>query len=73
MDDSEYYAMMRRQYSHSAGGFAAKVPVKRKNSSATLKTPGSFSQWEKKYGHEDAEMFEERNAENDSIEHKQDL
>lgn len=67
MDDSEYYAMMRRQYSHSAGGFQAKVPVKKKEASAALKTPGTFSQWAMKYGHEDAEMFEERNEEREDL------
>ncbi|MCI7397683.1 MAG: hypothetical protein MST12_00935 [Spirochaetia bacterium] len=66
MDDSEYYAMMRRQYSS---------PIriqKKKHDSAETKnetkkqegiTPGTFSEWSKKYGHEDAEMFYERNNE----------
>ncbi len=60
MDDNEYYSMMRRQYSN---------PIRiRKNSSSAFsesqgQTPGSFKSWEKKYGHEDAEMFLERNTE----------
>ncbi|MCQ2242063.1 hypothetical protein [Treponema sp.] len=59
MDDSEYYAMMRRQYSN---------PIKiqkstQKKETDQNKTPGTFSSWEKKYGHEDAEMFLERNLE----------
>ncbi len=61
MDDSEYYSMMRRQYSHSE----VKVPVKSttaQQTGETQKTPGTFSQWSKEYGHEDAEMFLERNS-----------
>lgn len=64
MDDSEYYAKMRKQYSNPI-----KIPKsknKQANSSnniSELKTPGTFSSWEKKYGREDAEMFMERNDE----------
>lgn len=67
MDDSEYYSMMRRQYSHSE----VKVPKKAgsvQTSAQEQKTPGTFGQWSKNYGHEDAEMFMERNSEQDSEE-----
>ncbi|MCI5829588.1 MAG: hypothetical protein SPJ89_03665 [Treponema sp.] len=59
MDDSEYYAKMRKQYSNPI-----KIPKsknKQTENTSGLKTPGTFSSWEKKYGHEDAEMFMERN------------
>ncbi len=66
MDDSEYYAMMRRQYS-------SPIKIQKKKTTSAEKknevkgqegiTPGSFSEWKKKYGHEDAEMFYERNNE----------
>ncbi|MDO4506178.1 MAG: hypothetical protein Q4B64_04455 [Spirochaetales bacterium] len=59
MDDGEYYAMMRRQYSNPIK--ITKKPAKKEPE--TNQTPGTFSSWEKKYGHEDAEMFMERNAE----------
>lgn len=63
MDDSEYYAMMRRQYSHTAG-IKIKKPVSQKSAeSAGQNTPGTFNELSKKYGHEDAEMFYERNNE----------
>lgn len=65
MDDSEYYAMMRRQYScpidvskKKKAGSSKKVEPAVSN-----KTPGTFSEWSRKYGHEDAEMFYERNEE----------
>lgn len=69
MDDSEYYAMMRRQYSHTAG-IKVKGPLQQKPNSAkpaepASKTPGTFTELTKKYGHEDAEMFLERNNENE--------
>ena len=59
MDDNEYYAMMRKQYSN---------PIKITKKSARkepeeIQTSGTFSSWVKKYGHEDAEMFMERNQE----------
>lgn len=55
MDDNEYYAMMRKQYSN---------PIKiSKKEPEEIQTSGTFSSWVKKYGHEDAEMFMERNAE----------
>lgn len=63
MDDNEYYAMMRRQYSNPVKLGAKKSSVNSKKSSSELgKTAGSYSDWEKKYGHEDAEMFQERNS-----------
>lgn len=64
MDDSEYYAMMRRQYSNPIS-FKKKSAVTDKSSAKNLeqKTPGTFGEWTKKYGHEDAEMFMERNSE----------
>lgn len=70
MDDTEYYAMMRRQYSHTLG-ISKKATAKQKSVPAGPKelsensgqTAGSFSEWKTKYGHEDAEMFMERNSE----------
>ncbi len=63
MDDTEYYAMMRRQYSHTAGLTGKRGAEKKENSStAASKTAGTFSEWKIKHGHEDAEMFEERNS-----------
>lgn len=64
MDDAEYYAMMRRQYSNPIS-FKKKAAAKDKSSSEKpqQQTPGTFSEWTKKYGHEDAEMFLERNEE----------
>jgi len=70
MDDSEYYAMMRRQYSHTAGikikPAAKKTEIKKPESPAepVSTTPGTFTELSNKYGHEDAEMFYERNNEN---------
>lgn len=72
MDDSEYYAMMRRQYSHTdnlfkkktAASTGAKAASENTNSASASQTPGSFNELTKKYGHEDAEMFYERNKEN---------
>lgn len=59
MDDSEYYAMMRRQYSNPI-----KIRKTPKNKRKTAdQTPGTYTEWNKKYGHEDAEMFLERNSE----------
>lgn len=65
MDDNEYYSMMRRQYSN-----VIQIAKKHQKKSTPehgpaegTKTPGSFSEWTKKYGHEDAEMFYERNKE----------
>lgn len=60
MDDSEYYSMMRRQYSHPIS--VKKKPEKKvQEQQKPGNTPGSFSEWTRKYGHEDAEMFSERN------------
>lgn len=62
MDDSEYYSMMRRQYSHPISVSKKKNPEpKVKDRQKLGNTPGSFSEWTRKYGHEDAEMFSERN------------
>ncbi len=63
MDDSEYYAMMRRQYSCPVDVSKKKKAAAKKESDGCQKTPGTFSQWTRKYGHEDAEMFYERNEE----------
>lgn len=60
MDDTEYYAMMRRQYSNPVGLNS------KKKQTASSKTPGTFSEWTVKHGHEDAEMFEERNRDSDT-------
>ncbi|MCQ2574134.1 MAG: hypothetical protein MJ182_09580 [Treponema sp.] len=77
MDDQEYYAMMRRQYSHTAGikikSASTKKPEIKKTEQATSaepasQTPGTFSELAKKYGHEDAEMFYERNKESNEDE-----
>ncbi len=62
MEDSEYYAMMRRQYSNTAGTKKNKISGKTEPASHT---PGTFSEMSKKYGHEDAEMFMERNNEDE--------
>jgi len=72
MDDSEYYAMMRRQYSHTAGikikPAAKKTDIIKSETETPTEpasqTPGSFTELTNKYGHEDAEMFYERNNEN---------
>jgi len=61
MDDNEYYAMMRRQYSHPVS-LSKKKTAKKTEEAPAQKTEGTFSQWRKKYGHEDAEMFMERNS-----------
>lgn len=74
MDDAEYYAMMRRQYSNVINIAKKKNSENRANNGAkksgafndSLQTPGSFSEWENKYGHEDAEMFMERNSGDDN-------
>ena len=60
MDDSEYYAMMRRQYSHTSD-FKNSKPAKKPEPEKQGQTPGTFTEWSQKYGHEDAEMFYERN------------
>lgn len=67
MDDNEYYSMMRRQYSHTIGitqksskNLKSAEKINSENSDSE-KTEGTFSEWVKKYGHEDAEMFLERN------------
>lgn len=76
MDDNEYYAMMRRQYSNiiqiakkkkTESSKAAQQADKAEfnNSADGTKTPGTFSEWTKKYGHEDAEMFYERNTDDE--------
>lgn len=67
MDDNEYYAMMRRQYSYCdvVSDKNNKNSFSKKNDSA--KTEGKFSDWVLKYGHEDAEMFLERNENDDSF------
>lgn len=64
MDDSEYYAMMRRQYSNPIKIKKTKQQDKNRTVIGQQKTAGTFSQWAKNYGHEDAEMFLERNQEN---------
>jgi len=72
MDDSEYYAMMRRQYSHTAGIKIKPASTKKPDTKPEQETPaepasttpGTFTELSKKYGHEDAEMFYERNNEN---------
>ncbi|MCI7440030.1 MAG: hypothetical protein SOZ72_07525 [Treponema sp.] len=62
MDDSEYYSIMRRQYSHPISVKKKKIPEPKARDQQKLgNTPGSFSEWTRKYGHEDAEMFSERN------------
>ncbi len=61
MDDNEYYAMMRRQYSHTDSIIKKNKPKSKDSSQIVLKTPGTYKELEKKYGHEDAEMFIERN------------
>lgn len=61
MDDTEYYAMMRRQYSHTAGLTGKSLTREKKSHPAASETAGTFSEWKIKHGHEDAEMFEERN------------
>lgn len=66
MDDNEYYSMMRRQYSN---------PIKiskgtDKSHKASLKTAGTYSDWNVKYGHEDVEMFLERNQDEDVVREK---
>lgn len=63
MEDSEYYAMMRRQYSNTAGIKINKASGKKAEPASH--TPGTYSELTKKYGHEDAEMFMERNNEDD--------
>lgn len=80
MDDSEYYSMMRRQYSNIVELSPKKSGKSRSGSSKSsdsvdggktlpetshLRTEGTFSEWNRKYGHEDAEMFLERNTEDD--------
>lgn len=62
MDDNEYYAMMRRQYSHTDSIIKGKKNVKTAAPApAASQTPGTYKELEKKYGHEDADMFIERN------------
>ncbi|MBQ0052172.1 MAG: hypothetical protein KBT11_08965 [Treponema sp.] len=62
MDDNEYYAMMRRQYSNPIA--IKKIKTKPVEEKTEPTTSGTFTQWSQKYGHEDAEMFMERNQEN---------
>lgn len=64
MDDSEYYAMMRHQYSNPIKIKKTRQQDKNHTDMDRSKTAGTFSQWAKDYGHEDAEMFLERNQEN---------
>ncbi|MCQ2584728.1 MAG: hypothetical protein MJ185_03985 [Treponema sp.] len=61
MDDNEYYAMMRRQYSHTDSILKKNKSKTEVSSQIVSKTPGTYKELEKKYGHEDAEMFIERN------------
>lgn len=67
MEDSEYYAMMRRQYSNTVVIKKNKTSVKKASveTEPACHTPGTFNELTKKYGHKDAEMFMERNNEDD--------
>ncbi len=80
MDDSEYYSMMRRQYSNIVNLTPKKIGTNKSDSkrasdcekssaeNSVIKTEGTFSEWNLKYGREDAEMFLERNNDDDDDE-----
>lgn len=68
MDDNEYYAMMRRQYSHpvqikktNAAGSTNAAPAE-KPAPAQNTVKSSFSSWNAHHGREDAEMLNETSS-----------
>ncbi len=53
MDDSEYYSIMRKQYSHLPAIFNRKKTKQ--------KDEEKFRSWSVNLGHDDAEMLDEKN------------
>ncbi len=67
MDDSEYYAMMRRQYSHPvqikpANPAKATATAPAQKNAPAPGTEKSFSAWNTYHGREDAEMLNETSS-----------